>query len=338
MPVGVVGINHKQADVSLREYIAKQCQKLFSPEKSLHLHGDHKHYFLLINTCNRTEIYFSSEDTSLTHSYIISLLNPYLNEKTQKFYSFFGLKCHHHLYRVVSGLDSAVIGETEIQGQIKQSYEKAKASITFPKAFHFLFQKALHTGKKLRHHFLNEYSRPKIEQAIFSLAQKHTFEGTPNILFLGASEINKKILLYFLQKKYGGITLCNRTDEKALTLQNKYAINTLPWKEKGRWIEFDIVIAGTHAQEYLLDQHDDLLAPKLLLDLSMPRNIDPHLGLTQGISLYNIDQINKTLKHKKKLIQTMITQSEREALKKAQKDHNLMNSKTSKQDLIFMSA
>src|SRR5262245_20986881 len=116
MKVGVVGINHKLADLKLREQLAKNCQKCFGSLRAVNEH----HHFILLSTCNRTEIYFSSEDLTTTHTYLLSILRMEVEgEFDHKLYSYFGVDSFCHLTRVTLGLDSAIIGETEIQGQVK---------------------------------------------------------------------------------------------------------------------------------------------------------------------------------------------------------------------------
>jgi glutamyl-tRNA reductase len=323
--IGVIGVNHKNAPLSFREKIAKLTKKKFGENCAFHLHEKNEHYFIALLTCNRTEIYFCSQDPSLTHTYILSLLTPTLNKKKQKLYSFFGAECFHHLYRVVCGLDSAVKGETEIQGQIKQIYETVRNTIQLPKEMHFLFQKALQTGKKLRHTLLRDQKIPHIKHALFDL-QENFFTSPPKILFLGASAINTQILAHFSKKGLKNLTICNRSCDKALVLQEKFDLNVLPFEQKSLWPQFDCIIAATKAEHYLMEQKDllrEIQEEKLLIDLSVPRNIHPLLGSFQGISLLNIDQINKELFQQKTTLKTVFEELEEEALLLAKK-HTLL--------------
>src|SRR3954466_9975105 len=106
MRVGVVGINHKLADLKLRETLAKACQRRFSAGNSLH--GNHS--FVLLSTCNRTEAYFTSYELAETHTYLLNILRQEVFEEfDHKLYSFFGSDCFAHLARVTAGLDSAII-------------------------------------------------------------------------------------------------------------------------------------------------------------------------------------------------------------------------------------
>src|SRR5262249_9126270 len=139
MRVGVVGINHRLADLKLREMLAKACQRRFGP--AYYTPGEHT--FVLLSTCNRTEVYFSSEELASTHTNLLKILRNDVNQEfDQKLYSFFGYDCFLHLSRVASGLDSASVLETEIQGQVKAAYENATDCISLPGDVHFLFQKS----------------------------------------------------------------------------------------------------------------------------------------------------------------------------------------------------
>ncbi len=136
MRVGLIGINHKLADLKLRELLAYACQKRFGPVFSTH----ENHSFVLLSTCNRTEVYFSSEDLTNTHNYLLSILRQEVKyEFEQKLYSFFGYDCFFHLSRVTAGLDSAIVAETEIQGQVKTAYDNAQEFSQLPSDLHFLF-------------------------------------------------------------------------------------------------------------------------------------------------------------------------------------------------------
>ena len=118
----MLGINHKLADLKLRELLAKASQRRFGA--GISTHGSH--HFILLSTCNRTEIYFCSDDLAATHTYLLSILRNEVDEEfDQKLYSYFGRDCFHHLARVTAGLDSAIVAETEIQGQVKKAYEFA---------------------------------------------------------------------------------------------------------------------------------------------------------------------------------------------------------------------
>lgn len=297
MRIGVVGINHRLADLKLREQLAKICQKRFGSANSVH--GDH--HFVLLSTCNRTEVYFCSEDLAETHTYLLSILRGEVEEDfDQKLYSYFGSDCFCHLTRVASGLDSAIVAETEIQGQVKTAYETAAEFHRLPSEIHYLFQKALGISKKIRSDLQLGRGMPNLEHAIFNIG-KHFFKhtSTPSILFVGASEINRKILIYLKSKGLSRLTLCNRSLSSSEFFQQKESVDILNWSDLKTWVEYDWIVFGTKAPDYLIRREEALpsyLTPKLVMDLSVPRNVDPKLGKDSRLTLLNIDQINRLLK------------------------------------------
>lgn len=301
MRVGVLGINHKLAGLELRELLAKICHRRLHPGQSTH--GEHS--FVLLSTCNRTEVYFTSEDLAETHSYLLSILRQDVSEDfDQKLYSYFSQDCLMHLCRVSAGLDSAIVAETEIQGQVKQAYETAQQYHRLPFEIHYLFQKSLGIAKKVRSVLPTKPGLPDIGHAIYQTGQ-YLFknEADPRILFVGASDINETILAFMKSKQLTNITLCNRTKETGLEVAEKYQVAFAPWEELGNWHGYDWIILGTKATDYLL--HDGIAAnakmsQKLVIDLSVPRNVDPRLAKHPCVTLLNIDQINRRLKIRRK--------------------------------------
>jgi glutamyl-tRNA reductase len=330
MRVGVIGLNHKIADLSLRELLAKACEERFS-----YCHDDHT--FLLLSTCNRTEIYFSSEDLAVTHSFLLHLLKQLVHgDFDQKLYSFFGYNCFLHLCRVVAGLDSAIIAETEIQGQVKIAYEKTAQAKRLPKEIHFLFQKALKVGKMIRTHFSFDRGIPDLEHAIFGLGNTHfSHPEKRNILFLGASTINSKIIHHFKGMRCERITLCNRTEEKGRKVAEQHGIAYLPWSLREEWSKYDWIVLGTKAKEYLLRPVSHLTEKKLLIDLSVPRNADPTLREEPNIILFDIDQIHQMLIKRKEQLKEKLNLAETTIALETEKQIRLYRDKESKHLLLI---
>lgn len=319
MRVGVVGINHKLADLKLREELAKACQRMFGALQAIH----EEHSFILLSTCNRTEVYFSSGDLAVTHSYLLNLLRSDVNEEfDHKLYSYFGVDCFSHLTRVTLGLDSAIIGETEIQGQVKIAYENTSDYHVLPEALHYLFQKALGISKKLRAELQLGRGLPNLEHAVLQ-AGKNLFknpEDTP-LLFVGASDINQKILSFLKHKNFKNITLCNRSSEQAMTLAENYGIKLLEWKSLSNWVEYEWIIFGTKSPEYLISSNQINHCPfgqKLIMDLCVPRNVEPKVGQDPRITLLNIDQINRLLKIRHHRMNHVLAEAEQRVSEAAQ--------------------
>lgn len=310
MRVGVVGINHKIADLKLREGLAKACQRRFGSQYTLH--GEH--HFILLSTCNRTEVYFSSEDLAATHIYLLGILRNEVDEEfDQKLYSYFGKDCFLHLSRVASGLDSAIIAETEIQGQVKGAYEAGVAYQSLPKELHYLFQKAMMVSKQVRTDLQLGRGMPSLENAIYNCGKKFFQLDQARILFIGVSEINRKILRYLKEKRYESITICNRSYEALSALSMDEEVHALQWAQLSQWHEYDWLIVGTKAPDYLIKNVDlpKIIKTKLIIDLGVPRNVDPSIGEREGITVLNIDEIIQTLAAHTEQITHNVGQAER---------------------------
>lgn len=298
MRVGVIGINHKLADLNIREKLAKACNRRFGQNQSLH----DQHAFILLSTCNRTEIYFSSDNLALAHTYVLNILRQEVHEDfEQKLYSYFGHDCFCHLCHVTSGLDSAIIGETEIQGQVREAYEKASMA-QLPSVLHYLFQKAFKVAKEVRSTLLEGKRMPEVEHAVYQTGM-HFFkiENAIKLLFVGASEINQKILRFISTKNMPSITICNRSLHRSEEFAKRYSLEILPWEHLHQWSHYDWIIFGTKSEQFYIQKEKlpDFQKQKLIIDLSFPRNVDPKVARDPRIILLNIDQINRMLKFRK---------------------------------------
>ncbi len=336
MRIGVVGINHKLADLKLREQLAKACQKHFGCFHSLH----ENHHFIVLSTCNRTEVYFSSEDLTSTHSYLLSILRLDVDEDfDHKLYSYFGVDCFFHLSKVASGLDSAIIAETEIQGQVKVTYENAIEYRALPKELHFLFQKSLGIAKKIRNDLQLGRGMPDLEHAILQTG-RHFFSELEkaSILFVGASGINQKILTFLKNKHLTRITLCNRSNKHGLDIARRHNVEQLDWNRLRNWHHYDWIIFGTKSPDFLITRQDleqFSIKEKLVMDLCVPRNVDPKLSLHTKITLLNIDQINRLLRIRHRGIMQTISEAEKR-IEAATHEH--VNRYTQRESKVHMMA
>lgn len=299
MQIGVIGINHKSANLSWREQLAKAMQRRFGSTQCLHSSLS----YVLLSTCNRTELYFSADDVAQTHTYLISMLRREIRQEFEpKLYSYFGYDCFYHLARVTSGMDSAIVGETEIQGQVKLAYEEGMTRRSLASELHFLFQKSLKIGKEIRSSWLTGHEMPSLKDAVFEMSA-HFFPKVSErrLLLVGVSEINCKLLSTFKQRGMTQITLCNRTSAKARDLAAKEKVDWLPWEKLALWSHYDVAVFGTKCPEFVISGSPGSLSEKkLLIDLSVPRNVDPRLGRHPAITLLNVDQLQKTIDRKKR--------------------------------------
>lgn len=311
MRVGILGINHRLANLKLRESLAQCCQRRFGAGHSTH---GTKHHFVLLSTCNRTEVYFSSENLAETHTYILNILRQEVaDEFDQKLYSYFGGDCFLHLCRVATGLDSAIVGETEILGQVKGAYEEASKYISLPQEIHYLFQKSLKVSKHVRSELPMQRGLPDLEHAILNTGlQIFPDLEKVKVLFVGASDINRKILSFFKSKNLTQITLCNRSPQVAIDLAALYGIDTLDWGSISKWEYYDWIIFGTKASKYLVGPRPSMnfVNHKLVIDLSVPRNVNPEISKFNRMTLLNIDEINQSLSIRHQQMSDVINKAE----------------------------
>ncbi len=204
LKVGVIGLNHKTADLAFRESMARGAATL-SGEKSLFF----PHPIVLLSTCNRMEIYFGGEDLPEIHSDLLQWLRGHIPESFEhRLYSYFGMDCFVHLGRVAAGLDSAIIAETEIQKQVKVAYAKACMYSKLPACLHFIFQKSLKLGKTVRSQVQIDRKAPNLFQAIWQLATEKLGNLLEKKIFLiGHSEINRGVAFFLHQKGVQSFTL-----------------------------------------------------------------------------------------------------------------------------------
>lgn len=308
MHIGVIGINHKLAPLALRETIAKACTRRFSLENPLH-----DGTFVLLSTCNRSELYFHSTSLAAGQEQILSILKEEIEEEfDQKLYTFFGFDCFLHLTRVTSGLDSAIIAETEIQGQVRAAYEMAASKMLLSKDLHFLFQKSLKIAKDVRREHLIPCQVPDLEHALFWHA-KEFFQNEnvlPAPLFIGTSEINLKIARFFHQKGIKEMHICNRTTASSEHHASQMQANVLPWDSlKTSWHTYPWIICATKSPHYILQNRPLVHEKTLLIDLAVPRNIDPSLN-DDSCKVLNIDDLNSLLEKRKALLEQQIIRAE----------------------------
>lgn len=302
--IGVIGASYRSADLACREAISRAFSSCDLPlmERSVPL-----------LTCNRAEWYFSTQKPAQTHQRIVSHIQAQAGVGSScHLYTFFGLECFRHLGRVVAGLDSLFVGETEIQGQVKAAYEEARMKKVLPSELHFLFQRSLRTGKVLRSRAHLPLDSGLCEQVTQLIVDHIIGVNSPSVLLVGTSMINRR-LARILADREVPVTYVNRTFEHALHVAEEIGGEVVPWAELStRWPLFPCVVAATRASDYILHPlrgdpymgvwdgskvrlYDVPLAPspQLLIDLGVPRNIDPALA-TEHRRVVNIDAFAPT--------------------------------------------
>jgi glutamyl-tRNA reductase len=289
MKIGVLGLNHKSAEINTREYVSKACRNRLSQGSAI----AENYHCVVLSTCNRSEIYFSSDNLAEAHSMLLNLLREEVAIPFEhKLYSFFGFDCFMHLAQVTSGLDSAIIAESEIQRQVKIAYEQTLLYYNLPSCMHFLFQKSLKLGKQTRSTFFLLQNQITIAKILFQISENllKNLHDHP-VLFIGNSEINRKVIAYFKSKGVKKMTLCTRSLLSAKAMSEKGELSLLPWERLSLWQEYPVVICGSNAAHFIVDKPQERLNTRLVFDLSVPRNVDPSLSKHPQLVLLNIEEL-----------------------------------------------
>lgn len=301
LKVGVIGLNHKTADLALREAMARGANSL-AGEKAFFF----PHPIILLSTCNRTEFYFSAENLAEGHSDLLSFLRSVVGSAfEQSLYSYFHADCFAHLCRVTAGLDSAILAETEIQRQVKVAYGLAAQHLELPSSLHYVFQKALKIAKDLRCTFAVEQRAPSLYNALYQIAELFFGElRGRKLLLIGYSEINRGLASFLQRKKVDPFYLVTR-HPKAVSLEGIYVYGR---DLLNQWNEFDWIVSASKAEEPLISGKSS--KRQLICDLSVPRNIDPVVGKNTQVQLMNIEMINRWIDERKKSERGYLEQSE----------------------------
>ncbi len=314
MRIGVLGINYKSAPLQLREKIAQACRHCLSPNK------------IVLSTCYRTEIYISQDDLVEAQCELFADLKkrvPHSHEHA--FYTYFGKECFFHLACVTAGLDSAMLAESDVQRQVKIAYEQTRTEQTLSAPLHYLFQKALKLGKTVRSSFPLFQSPLHLEGMIYQLADK-LLDSSSNLLFIGNSDINRKMIHYFWRKGKRQMTLCTRGLASAQSFALDYQLTLKDRSEIEKWHHYEGVIAATHSEGHLITSMPEKARTRLILDLSVPRSVS--LQRHPKLILLNMEQIGSFFEsyHSQRLSEV---QSIKDFLQKAVEQYTALYEKKS---------
>lgn len=302
MHIIALGLNYKTAPVEVREVLAVQPGEI--PGALDRLDALPIAEGVLLSTCNRTEIYAVTEDIPQA----IEVLTGYLTEigraepgKLQPhLYQFHDLDAVDHLFRVAAGLDSMVLGETQILGQVRDAYQFAIQSQSIGTVLHQLFNQAIATGKRGQSETLIGQNAVSVSYAAVELAKKvyRTLQGR-SALAIGAGETGKLTVKHLQASGVEDVVIANRTLLRAQALAAKIDGRPIPMADVGHALrEVDVVISATGSQGFVLNRPTVAEAlrhrrgrPIFLFDIAVPRDIDPEIGKLDGVFLYDIDDL-----------------------------------------------
>ncbi|AMA62683.1 MAG: glutamyl-tRNA reductase [Kurthia gibsonii] len=299
----VVGLNYKTAPVEVREKFSiteealAEAMRALQNEKSI-LEN------VIVSTCNRTEVYAVVDQLHTGRHYIKQFLANWFNMPVAEFENHLYIRENdqsmQHLFKVTSGIDSMVLGETQILGQVKHSFLEAQQIGTTGTLFNRLFKQSVTFAKKAHGETAIGENAVSVSYAAVELAKKifNTLDKT-HVAILGAGKMGELAMENLYGSGVGKVTVVNRTMEKAETLADKFQGTAKSMQElQCTLLEADILITSTGAKDYVIDY--DLMRyvekmrkgkPLFMVDIAVPRDIDPKISELQSVFLYDIDDL-----------------------------------------------
>jgi glutamyl-tRNA reductase len=300
----VVGLSHKTAPVEIRERLAVPESRLGEALTRLCSYPGVKEGILL-STCNRVEVYSVVDDVDTGYSRIQEFLaDTHLSlsseQLTPHLYWHTGDRAIAHLFRVASSLDSMIIGESQILGQLKDAFEVALAHKTTGVIMNKVVKKAISVAKRVRTETKIAEMAVSVSYAAVELAKKifsNLHEKT--VLLVGAGEMAKLAAKHLIANGVGHVRITTRTPQHAVDLAEKFGGTAVPFDQfKDDMASADIVLVSTGAAHYLVGAEDVHRAvqermnrPMFLIDISVPRNIDPAVRHVDNAFLFDIDDL-----------------------------------------------
>src|SRR5579884_802467 len=317
-----IGVSHKTAPVEVRERLALPEARAYAFVRDLRGSADVQEA-VSISTCNRTELYLVVGDPVEAEGTVLAMLASQAGirptELASAIYSHRNCDAARHLYRVTAGLESMVVGEAEIQGQVKRAYEAALGKDTVGPLTNRLFKAALETGKRVRSETAigeRQLSLPGVAAALARelLGELHGRE----VVIIGTGESSELAARALGDSGVRPVFVATRRRDRAISLARRYHGISVSFDELPQALaRADIVVAAT-ASPHLLLEARELLAvmdqrdrrPLLLIDLAVPRDIDAACAEIDGVSLYDIDDLESVIARNRKVRQAEARKAE----------------------------
>ncbi|MBO8136838.1 MAG: glutamyl-tRNA reductase [Desulfotomaculum sp.] len=307
MLIVAVGVNHRTAPVETREKLSFLPHSLPKQLEQLNSY-DSIDGCVIISTCNRTEIYVTPRDVDAGLNAVWNFLSQYsgLDISEIKNCTF----CHtlydsvRHLLRVSAGLDSMILGETQILGQVRDGYKIALEAGTTNRVLNTLFQQAIAVGKRVRTETGIDKNAVSVSYAAVELAkQKFNNLNGRSVLVVGAGKMSELTAKHLVSNGVSGVIVSNRSYDRAEMLAEKFNGKACRFEELFKYMkDADIVISSTAANHYVIRYPDmcELINANpgkklMIIDIAVPRDVDPRISELPGVALYDIDDLQNVV-------------------------------------------
>jgi glutamyl-tRNA reductase len=298
----VIGANHHTTPIELREKLALDAERIPHFRRELTAVTGLRELAIL-NTCNRVEFYGVAEDPTV----IEALQTTFCRSQGLPSEQFERIRLHatgdtaiRHLLEVAAGLDSQMIGETEIFGQVKEAYAEALTARTVGPVLNRVFQKGFQAAKYVRSHTAITEGQISTANVAVDLASKIFGQlSRARVLLLGAGEIGEKTARAFRSRGATKLTVASRTLQRAMELASELDAAALPFENvEHHFSEFDVVVCATSAPNAVVTASAVAAAmkqrraqPLFLIDLALPRDVEPAVANLENIFVYNLDDL-----------------------------------------------
>jgi glutamyl-tRNA reductase len=303
MAIILLGLSHHSSPVAVRERFVFSEARVPAALQLMRDSGLAEEAVIL-STCNRVEIYVSTPQEprqafAALHDFLVNC-HDYRDPITDEIYKLAEPQSIQHLFKVACGLDSMVLGETEILGQLKKAYELARQHGHTGSRLNKAFQKAFNVAKQIRTETNIQRGSVSVGSVAVELAEKiFNSLADRDVMIIGAGDTSEKTARALLSRGARSILVSNRSHEKAVALAAELggrAVHFGEWAEE--FARIDIIVSSTSAPHYVLDRArlEPLMKlrrnrPVLLIDIAVPRDIEPEVNLMPNVFLYNIDDL-----------------------------------------------
>ncbi|MHC4278618.1 MAG: glutamyl-tRNA reductase [Planctomycetota bacterium] len=308
MKIIVVGLNHKSAPVNVRERLAFDSIETLKALRQLKSKFPESE-FVLLSTCNRVELYSANRSIGgIDSEAIIKFISEFKNFEIDRFkeflYVYEDAEAVSHLLTVTSSLDSMVVGESQIIGQVKEGYTLACSAKSTGKVLNRLFHSSFSTGKKVHTTTSISSGRVSVAGVAVDLAKQLFADiSASKVVVIGAGEMGELLVQHLLHIGCKNVVIVNRSYERGLKLANHYDIEAQKWDElEDLLTDASIVIASATVQDYLFkkDSFKKIINKRregtlLIIDIAVPRNFEPSVNEIEDVYLYSIDDLSEVV-------------------------------------------
>ncbi len=296
MYLHVVGIDYKKTPIELREKGAFSKSKVVELKEQFRMMGIKE--FVVVSTCNRSEIYFLTSEDTYEHilNYYMSLLST---DDRSCFYAYSEDKVMEHLLRVTCGLESLVIGEDQILGQIKDSLSLSMEHQLSGKILNKLFRESISFSKEIKTTYKISENQTSVSTISIKFVEQElgTYKDK-RVLIVGSGETGELVMKYLVDKELKSLSVINRTKCHAHRVTKKYQnIEVLDYDERYRYLQnYDAIFSATSSPHIIFTKEkvaENLKHKVVFMDLAVPRDIDSSIDTLENASVYTVDDLQK---------------------------------------------